>query len=129
MPAGSGGRTLSCSALSRVHGLFNVANGLWPLLHMRSFEAVSGPKVDRWLVRTVGGLMVVNGLAQLAADDSEQRMSGRIGMGTAAVLGGIDLRYGATGRIRRVYLLDAVVQAAWLAAWARALRRARSPGH
>jgi hypothetical protein len=27
---------------------------------MRSFEAVSGPKVDRWLVETVAGLMVVN---------------------------------------------------------------------
>ena len=43
--------------LSRAHGLFNVVTGLWPVVHMPSFQAGSGPKVDRWLVRTVGGLM------------------------------------------------------------------------
>jgi hypothetical protein len=28
--------------------------GVWPLLHMASFEAVTGPKVDDWLVKMVG---------------------------------------------------------------------------
>lgn len=40
-------------ALARLHGIFNVLNGLWPLLHMHSFEAVFGLKTDKWLVRTV----------------------------------------------------------------------------
>ncbi len=102
--------------LSRAHGLFNVATGLWPVVHMRSFEAVSGPKVDRWLVRTVGGLMAANGLAQLTARDAEQRLSAQVGLGTSAVLAAVDVRYGAAGRISRIYLLDALVQLAWVAA-------------
>ena len=30
---------------------------------MRSFEAVTGPKTDRWLVKTVGALALANGVA------------------------------------------------------------------
>ncbi len=112
-------------SLSRAHGLFNVVTGLWPVLHMPSFEAVSGPKVDRWLVRTVGGLLAANGLAQLAARDGEQRLSAQVGLSTSAVLAAVDLRYGSTGRISRIYLLDAAVQLAWVGAWARMLRTAR----
>ena len=114
-------RNGAATSLSRAHGLFNIATGLWPIVHMRSFEAVSGPKVDRWLVRTVGGLMAVVGLAQLTAAPTagEQRLSRQIGVGTAAWLAAIDIRYGSTGRISRIYLLDAVVQLGWVAAWAR----------
>ena len=68
--------------------------------------------------------MGANGLAQLMARDPEQRLSAQVGLGTAAVLAAVDVRYGTTGRISRVYLLDAVVQLAWIAAWATALRRA-----
>ena len=110
-------------SLSRAHGLFNVATGLWPVVHIRSFEAVSGPKVDRWLVRTVGGLMAANGLAQLTARGSEQRLSAQVGIGTSTVLAAADVRYGATGRISRIYLLDAAVQLAWVVAWTMTLRR------
>ena len=102
-----------------------MVNGLWPIVHMRSFDAV--PKVDRWLVRTVGGLMAANGLVQLTADAADQRMSARIGMGTSAVLAAVDVRYGATGRISRVYLNHAVVQLAWVTAWARTRPQATTP--
>jgi hypothetical protein len=34
-----------------------LATGLWPLIHMKSFVAVTGPKRDLWLVRTVGILV------------------------------------------------------------------------
>ena len=95
---------------------------------MRSFEAVSGPKVDRWIVRTVGGLIAANGVAQLSAGAAEQRLSGRVGLGTSAVLAAVDVRYATTGRISRVYLLDAVVQLAWVVAWASTLRRS-APRH
>lgn len=115
---GSGAWRPSAPSLSRAHGLFNVATGLWPVVHMRSFEAVSGPKVDRWLVRTVGGLMAVNGLAQLTATRSEQRLSRWLGVGSAAWLAAIDVRYASSGRISRIYLLDAAVELAWVAAWA-----------
>src|SRR5439155_14802188 len=38
-------------------GAYYAATGLWPLLHMRSFEAVTGPKREDWLVKTVGVLV------------------------------------------------------------------------
>jgi hypothetical protein len=116
------------SSLGRLHGLFNVVAGVWPLVDMRSFEAVSGPKVDTWLVRTVAGLMVVNGLTQITAPSTPEGLatSRRLGIGTALTLAAVDLRYGSTGRIRRVYLLDAVVEAGWVAAWLATLRPRRA---
>lgn len=108
------------SAVSRWHGLFAVGSGLWPLLHMRSFEAVLGPKVDRWLVRTVAGLLVTNGLAIASAgrDPAALRVAARVAVGTAATLAGIDLVYVPRGRISRVYLVDAAVELGWIALWA-----------
>jgi hypothetical protein len=38
-------------------GTYYAATGLWPILWMRSFEAVTGPKQDHWLVKTVGALV------------------------------------------------------------------------
>ena len=107
--------------LARAHGMTNVLGGLWPLLHMASFEAVFGPKTDRWLVKTVSGLLVVNGLAQLATTSSvtSVRHARQLGVGTAAVLAAVDLTYAPTGRISRMYLLDAAIEVGWIAAWLR----------
>lgn len=107
--------------LSRTQGWFYVVGGLWPLLHMPSFEAVFGPKIDRWLVRTVAGLLVANGLTQLATEDDafSVRQSRRLGLGTAAALAAIDLYYVPRHRIRRTYLLDAVAEVGFILAWAR----------
>src|SRR4051794_39884270 len=35
--------------LARVHGTFNVVGGVWPLVSLRTFERVFGPKEDKWL--------------------------------------------------------------------------------
>jgi hypothetical protein len=113
-------RSRTSERLARAHGACNVVGGAWPLLHMRSFEAVLGPKTDRWLVKTVAGLLVANGVVQLrAATPGERRQAARIGVGTATVLLLADLRYAVPGRISRMYLLDAVVEAGWIAAWLR----------
>ena len=116
--------------LAVAHGTFNVVTGLWPLVSMASFERVTGRKVDRWLVQTVGGLTAVNGLTQLAAASSPQglRLARLLGMGTAGVLAGIDVIHGSRGRISRVYLADAVVELAFAAAWAAAAGDGRSIG-
>jgi hypothetical protein len=96
-----------------------MVSGLWPLVHMRSFEAVFGPKTDLWLVRTVAGLPLTNGVAMGMAppDPGGQRTAPRIGIGTAATLAGIDLFYAPRGRISRMYLLDAATELGWIACW------------
>jgi hypothetical protein len=118
--AGAEGVMMEPSRLARAHGAFNVVFGLWPLLHYRSFEAVSGPKTDHWLVKTVGGLMTAAGYAQFraAASLDGRAMARRIGLGTAATFMIVDLRYVSHGRISRIYLLDAVLEMYWLIAWA-----------
>jgi len=117
------------AALARVHGLANVVGGAWPLLSMRTFEAVFGPKTDRWLVQTVAGLLIANGWAQLRAPASPDGLgtARRIGLGTAATLGAIDLRYAVPGRISRMYLLDAVVEATFVVGWLTAGRPRPAP--
>ena len=111
--------------LARAHGLFNAAGGLWPLVHMRSFEAVLGPKTDRWLVQTVAGLMLGNGLAQTFATPSPDGLAAarRLGLATALTLATIDVVYAPAGRISKIYLLDAVLELGWVAAWLAARRR------
>jgi hypothetical protein len=56
--------------LGRAQGVANLIGGLWPLLHISSFEMVFGPKTDRWLVKTVAGLLMVNGLTQLTTSST-----------------------------------------------------------
>src|SRR5215216_1241098 len=41
---------------------YYVATGVWPLLHRRSFEAITGRKVDFWLVQTVGATVAAIGV-------------------------------------------------------------------
>ncbi|MFC5634105.1 hypothetical protein [Streptomyces bullii] len=110
-------------------GLFNVLGGLWPLLHLRSFEWVFGPKRDVWLQRTTGGLLLSAGLAQLAAAPGPQgpAEARRIGLGTALTLLAVDLAYVPRRRIRPTYLLDAAMQTGWIAAWLRASADGRDP--
>jgi hypothetical protein len=105
--------------LARAHGVANLIGGLWPLLHLHSFEAVFGPKTDRWLVKTVSGLLIVNGLTQLGTTSSLASIAQarRLGVGTAAVLAGIDLTYVPMGRISKMYLIDATVEISWIIAW------------
>jgi hypothetical protein len=56
--------------LGRAHGVANLVGGPWPLLHISSFEMVLGPKTDRWLVKTVAGLLMVNGITQLTTSST-----------------------------------------------------------
>ncbi|MFJ5697490.1 hypothetical protein [Arthrobacter sp. NPDC093139] len=115
--------------IARSHGLYNVITGLWPLAHMRSFELVFGPKSDTWLVRTVAGLLIANGLAQLRTVDSSDSLAQarRIGIGTAATLAFIDAFYGFSGRISKMYLLDAAAEVTWILLW-QASRGRDAPG-
>jgi hypothetical protein len=92
-------------------GIFYVATGVWPIVHMRSFEAVTGRKRDTWLVQTIGGLIAAVGVA-LLVDESKA-----LGIASAASLGLADAYFGGTGQISKVYLADAAVEAALIAAW------------
>ena len=105
-------------AVRLAQGSFYLVTGIWPLFGIRSFQRVTGPKTDLWLVRTVGLLTAVVGSVLLLPGEDERRIHARaLGAGTAAALGGIDLTYVANGTISGVYLLDAAAQLAFLVRW------------
>ncbi|GLZ27971.1 hypothetical protein Lesp02_01610 [Lentzea sp. NBRC 105346] len=126
-------RSTDGRALARAHGVFNILGGLWPLVSARTFEAVFGRKTDRWLQQTTAGLLISVGWTQTrAATNAQWTHARRIGMATAITLFVIDLVYVPKGRISKTYLLDAAMEAGWLAAWARsfdASSRRRSSAH
>lgn len=108
-----------------VQALYYLATGLWPLIHLDSFLAVTGPKTDLWLVRTVGVLVAVIGAA--LAVSAVRRLSPEVvtlAVGSAVGLTAIDLIYVSLRVIPPVYLLDAVGEIALLAGWAVAGGRA-----
>jgi hypothetical protein len=110
-------------ALAHAQGVSTVLGGAWPLLSIRTFEAVFGPKEDRWLVYTVSGLLVTNGLTQVLAARADAVPAARsLGYGTAGTLLAIDLVFVPAGRIRWTYLIDAAFEAAWIGLWRRARR-------
>ena len=111
---------LPAPVIARAHGAFNVASGLWPLVHVRSFEAVFGQKTDRFLEYTVAGLMTCVGWSQVRSNRSPAgaAYARTVGIGTAGTLLAVDLVFAPPRRIPATYLLDAVVEACWLVAWA-----------
>jgi hypothetical protein len=101
--------------LATVHGGYYLATGLWPVVSMRTFEWVTGRKTDRWLVRMVGLLAAVIGLAILR--DRDRPVDRALPVGAALAFSAIDVVYTANGTIRPIYLGDAAVEAALIAGW------------
>jgi hypothetical protein len=119
-------RSTSLARLAPViQGSIYLGSGLWPIVHLRSFERVTGPKVDGWLVKTVGGLLAVTGAALIAGSGIRRpsRALRVLGVGTATVLALVDVIYASRGRISRIYLADAALQGALGALWIAGARR------
>jgi hypothetical protein len=103
--------------VSRAQGTYYLATGIWPVLNRRSFEAVSGRKRDYWLVRTIGLITAAAGLSITLAGPRKDNASDTVlKVGTATGFAAIDLGYGLTRRISAVYLVDGVIQLAFVAA-------------
>jgi hypothetical protein len=134
---------VTAATLARVHGGFYIATGLWPLVSMRTFELASGPKKEKWLVKTMGALIAAVGGALLvgarvSGDPPAERGLGgappprgvhpvtlALGVLSAGTLAACDVVYVAKGRTAKSYLLDAAVEVALVGAWANLARVAR----
>ena len=109
--------------VAALQAVFYVSTGLWPVLHRRSFERVTGPKTDFWLAQTVGVMVAAIG-AGLGQAASRRRPVARelrtVAVGSAAGLAVMDLVLVTRRRVSSVYLLDAAAETALVAAWAAA---------
>ena len=112
--------------LALIQGVYYVATGLWPIIHIQSFQWVTGPKIDLWLVKTVGVLVTVVGAVVISAA-RRRRITDEIvllAVGSALGLAAIDLVYALSGRISAIYLADAAVEIGLAMLWVIARRRA-----
>ena len=86
------------------------------------FVQVSGPKIDLWLVKTVGVLIgTIGGALLIHYFKKKAFLTLKImflSVTSAVSLGFIDVYYTAKYRIWDVYLFDAVAQAVILLMWA-----------
>jgi hypothetical protein len=116
--------------VAAVQAVYFLITGLWPIVSRRSFEKVTGPKTDFWLVETVGSLIGVVGSALLVSATREGRSpeSLLLGVGSAAALGAADVVFALRKVVSKVYLVDAALEAALIAAWAVAAQRERAQG-
>src|SRR5215217_901735 len=100
--------------------VFYVLTGIWPLVSISTFQKVTGPKADLWLVKTVGVLVTVIG-AVIGMAGVHRHVSPEIPLlaaGSAASLAAIDVIYVSKKRIRPVYLLDAAAEVGLIVMWA-----------
>lgn len=110
--------------VARTQGSYNIVTGVWPLVSMRSFEALLGPKIDHWLVKTVSGLLLSTGAVQVGADRAAVPTVRRLSVLTSVTLLAVDCTYAARGRIAKTYLIDALVQTGLIVAWLKTTARA-----
>ncbi len=98
-------------------GAYYVITGSWPLVSYATFEAITGPKTDKWLVHTVGLLLVAVGAALLTgarrASPSAETLV--LAAASACAFIAIEIFYVARSVIGPIYLADAVLQVCMLA--------------
>jgi len=98
-----------------IQGVYFVVTGIWPLLNMASFIMATGPKQDTWLVEMVGLLSAAVGLTFIVSSLRRQPLPLLLGYTVSASFLLMDIIYVANGQIDRIYLLDAAIQAAFIA--------------
>lgn len=103
-----------------LQGIYYLLTGIWPILSRSTFEKVTGPKVDFWLVRTTGALITATGAALTVAGlrGEVTAETAVLGIGSAASLGSSDAIYSSHGRISIAYLLESFVEFALVIVWA-----------
>jgi len=94
-------------------GLYFGLTGLWPIVSINTFMAVTGFKTDIWLVKTVAVLLIAIAVSLCIAAVG-RRLSAEtvaLAISSSVALIGIDVVYVANGTIRPIYLADAAAEA------------------
>jgi hypothetical protein len=106
-------------AVAWIHSAYYAVTGVWPVLEIDSFMAITGRKYDVWVVRTVGALLATTGLV-IGWAAKRKRISPELALvaiGQAAVLAIVDVVYVSAGRISPIYLGDLVPELLLIAGW------------
>jgi hypothetical protein len=111
-----------------VQGPYYFLTGVWPLVSIRTFQLVTGPKTDNqptgleadhWLVMTVGLLVTAISITLLIAAwrRSAQLEIAVLAIGSALGLTAIDVIYVWRSVIAPIYLVDAAIEIPLILGW------------
>jgi hypothetical protein len=102
--------------LTRLQGSYYLLGGLWPLAHFPSFEAVAGPKPDRFQTEVTSILFAAIGAALLVgARDNKLEPSVRT-LAVASALGTAYLDLKHRRQLRAIFQPEAALELAFAAA-------------
>jgi small-conductance mechanosensitive channel len=123
-------------ALCWAQGLYFLATGVWPLVSVDTFQAVTGQKtdhliadppskVDHWMLYTISVLIIAIAIVLLASAWRRRRSFevALLGLLSAVGLAIIDVVYVARGTIWPIYLADAAAEVVIIIAWCWAFAR------
>lgn len=98
---------------------YYLITGIWPLVRINTFEVVTGPKSDDWLVQTVGVLAAAMGATLLVGSRRQppNRETLTLALLSIASFAAVDTVFVLNGTISRIYLVDAALQALFLAGY------------
>lgn len=124
--------SVAVRTLLGLQGAFYLATGIWPLVSIRTFQWVTGPKTDHlptgheadhWLVNTVGVLVIAIAVTLLLAAWRNEfgPAIAWLAIGVPIGLLAIDIIYVTRKVIAPIYLLDAAIEGGLLIAWAMVL--------
>jgi hypothetical protein len=107
------------ATVALVQGTYFLITGIWPLVHMRSFLAITGPKTDLWLVKTVGLILAVIGAVLIYAQQtaSINLPVVFVAIGAAASLVLVEIVYVIKKVISPIYLGDAFAEIILIVWW------------
>lgn len=93
------------------------------MVHIESFQKVTGPKADLWLVKTVGLLLVGIGAGLIVAALRQQFDPAIIviAIASAAALVAVEIVYVLKHVIAPIYLADAAIELVFIFAWTASL--------
>jgi hypothetical protein len=105
--------------------------GAWPIIDIKSFMMVTGPKTDIWLVKTVGALLIPVALTMISflrcKNDRYPAMI--LGAGIAISFICVDTYYALTDVISNIYLADAAAESIFLVGWIASLLQKKNLAH
>lgn len=110
---------MNYNIISYVQILYFLLTAAWPFVHLESFLAVTGPKTDLWLVKTVALLLLpyILLIVYIEKIKNSPFIMLSIILGSLG-LAGIDLYYYVKGIIRWVYLIDFALELIFIIYWA-----------
>lgn len=95
-----------------IQGGYYLVTSLWPFVHMRSFEKITGDKKEHWLVYSVSLMLLSSSFVFLYAGITN-RASPEVlilAISNCLALASIDIYFSLKGIVRKIYLADALVE-------------------